>query len=187
MKRRTLLASAGALLTGCVSAEPETQPRTEREPSPDNEGGDVDDGDADNERATVGFGTAERLPTGAHVEVSGPRTTDSLDYTLRSGRETSLNPDPGNVYAIMNVTAENVADEAVTLPNDGDFALVVGTNQYEPAFYARVTSGVYEGGRVQPGVVRDGRVIYQVPEGTDMENARIVWDGYDGTVVWTNR
>jgi hypothetical protein len=108
-------------------------------------------------------------------------TYDSGDYIYTE------QPSDGRKFAFLEFSAENTGNNPRPAPLQVDVAMIIGDSQYEPIVYYGEREA-YEGGDIQPGIVREGIILYEVPESASKEDVRVVWSEsyYDGdaSVYW---
>jgi len=121
----------------------------------------------------IPYGDSYTNPDEIRLMVSSPEF--KARYPRQVGdREDVVEAPEGKTFLFINVEAENASDEAQALPHYQSFHYLAGDREYEPDWDG-YKDGRYEGGDVQPGVVRDGYLFYEVPEDVDRENPVIVW------------
>lgn len=112
-------------------------------------------------------------------------------YTWTSGDyEYEETPGDGNQWAWVSFRAKNVSNSPKFLPFKTDIALIAGNSQYSAAF-ARRDEGIYEGGEVQPDIVRNGEILYEVPKGLSQSDLSVAYSettvNGDITVYWASQ
>jgi len=170
MDRRTFLTVVGAgVTTGCVS-----------ESSNGEENGEVP------EEQSTSLGNTVQLPNGAEVSVSNLRKEEAFTYDNPVTGPSQMRAERGEVFVFADVTATNPTEEEITLPFISTFLPIVGDSQYEVAAARANLGDAYEGGDVQPGITREGRIIYEVSEDTSLSDAQIVYSESigDARVTW---
>lgn len=96
-------------------------------------------------------------------------------YTWESGAtEYEELPSDGNQWAWVEFAAKNTTNESVTLPRKGVFTLASEGRQYTYT-PVRGHKHMYEGGDVQAHAVRDGEILYEIPEGLTRENVSLTY------------
>ena len=136
--------------------------------------------------AREGWGSPYTVLDKYELEASELRFEDS--YTWTSGDyEYEETPSDGNQWAWLEFSAENVSNSTVFLPLKGDIALISGNSQYSYSISSK-SSGAYEGGEVQPDIVREGEILYEVPEELSKSDFSVAYteETYDGdiSVYW---
>lgn len=101
------------------------------------------------------------------------------DFKARYSREVGSSEDvveapDGKTFLFITVSARNLNDEAASLPHHSDWHVLAADREYEPDWDG-YKDGRYEGGTVQPNVVRDGYVLFELPGDIDRSNYSIVW------------
>jgi hypothetical protein len=90
-------------------------------------------------------------------------------------------------FARAYVVAENASNEVVNLPAPQSFSVLVGDSEYEVLGVDE--DDFYEGGEVQPGIVREGYLTFEVPSDTTIEDIVAVWSVTQSegsvSVYWT--
>ncbi|MFC6756193.1 MULTISPECIES: DUF4352 domain-containing protein [Haloarcula] len=108
---------------------------------------------------TLEFGTEDRRfsigPTS--VEEAQSYTYSSSDYTFEE------EPDSGDKFVFVTLSAENVGDERVTVPSTFDISLIAGTSESDVSYYSGDRTE-YEGGEISPGIAREGILLFEVDE-----------------------
>lgn len=69
----------------------------------------------------------------------------------------------GKTFALVEVESENVGSEPVTVPTAFGMRLVTADDEAEAGEYQR-TEERYDGGETDPGAVRTGEVLFELPE-----------------------
>lgn len=131
---------------------------------------------------TLSFGEYYTNPDGIALAVASAETRDSYTYES-NGYTYEERPPSGKVYLFVSVLAENEAGQPAYAPAGYDWAAIVGNQQYESIGY--YADNAYEGGELQAGIVREGYVVYEVPEDTSVQDLRMAWSEqyYDGNVA----
>jgi len=87
-------------------------------------------------------------------------------------------------WAFLDFRAENTGDEPASAPSEFDISLVVGNSQYDRTAITR-DDGRYEGGEIQPDIVREGWVAFEVPDDLSASDVEAVWSSQDAYDSWT--
>lgn len=124
----------------------------------------------------------------ARAEVTDIRLTARYEYQDYDD-ETAVEEAPdGKQWALVTMEAENTADEAVDLPETFDISLLSDQSQFETATI-RKEDREYEGGEVQPGIVRNGWIAFEIPDDISHDDLRVVWSTFlengDIAVYWS--
>lgn len=132
--------------------------------------------------ATPDWGESHTL--GDSIEMAAVDVEFQSEYTYSySDREYTEEPSDGQQWAFLTFRAENVGNGPVRLPTKHDIALIAGNSQYEYEIASKDEGG-YEGGEVQPDIVREGWILYEVPESVSKGDLTVAYtdSGYDGDV-----
>jgi len=110
------------------------------------------------------------------------------EYSYDSGNYIyTEQPSDGRKFAFLKFSAENTGNSPRPAPLQVDVAMIIDDGQYEPIVYYGDREA-YEGGDIQPGIVREGTILYEVPESATKDEIRVVWSEsyYDGdaSVYW---
>lgn len=168
MNRRTFLSTAAALATaglaGCSSDTGDNkflgQPtKTVSTPS----------GTEPQHRS---FGDSVEFPR-VSITLSDPRVTGTYEWS-ESGETRTADAGDGKQWAIARVRAENIADREVRLPLTLDFKGVFGDLMFHPG-RNKSASAKYIGGKVDAGVVREGDMMFLVPEDVSADDFRVLY------------
>jgi uncharacterized repeat protein (TIGR01451 family) len=127
------------------------------------------------------FGDSFRAPTEVIATVNGVTLQSEYEHQDFRGETATESAPEGQQYAFVDVTAENASGSSEYIPFDQDFTVRVGSSQYDAAFISR-ERGMYDGGQVGPGVVREGEIAYEIPEGVSQVEITVEWfeTGFDG-------
>lgn len=164
--------------------EPTEQPEDE-EDDDEEEYEYVDEVD---EQVTLEYGETAELSNGVTFTLHGIEIYESL------GDE---EPEDRDAFVVVHAEAENTSDEERTLPGATyPIEILFGDVQDGPVFnHGALREGGYEqleGGDVQPGVRREGVILYEVDDGYGEDEIDILWqdsifvpDDGEVDVVWT--
>ena len=125
-------------------------------------------------------------------------TVESVDlegyyrYEDIYGEESIQEPESGQ-YVFVYLKTQNQGDVPKTVPSSYDFQMIANNRQYEPtgvSYNEPVDKGEpYEGGEVQPGIIRDGYFVFEVPEDVNKDEISVVWNEMislsEKSVYWT--
>jgi hypothetical protein len=124
-------------------------------------------------------------------------TVESIDleefymYEDYMGEESVNEPESGQ-YVFVDLRTQNQGDVPKRLPSSIDFQVLANNRQYESTtlYDEPADRGEsYEGGEVQPGIIRDGYMTFEVPEDVNKEDISVVWNEMisleDKSVYWT--
>lgn len=202
MKRRYFLAAIGtAAIAGCIDdddfeddTDPDAEPeddepvdddREDDEPLDVDETDDVSEADdATDDPAGAAYidevDETVHLAFGDTAELSNGVTITVLDIHFEEqlgDEDWPQEPDDGNQWALVELHGENTSDAAERLPLPWmDFALTENGTQYDTATVLDTDPyEEFEGGQVQPGIVREGVIVFEVPEGLDATDFEVVW------------
>ncbi len=174
MRRRQFIQAGGIVALACVPGVVLG--------AADEAGEEADDPYVDgvDEQVVLAYGETARLSNGVEVTVHGLSFEDSFgDFT-----------DPDGQFALLHVEATNGGDEAERFPRDRDFVLLHDGQQFDSTFVTEMDDyDEFDGGEVQPGVTREGYVVFDVPDDLAEDDLDAVWyDDFLGTnidVRWT--
>lgn len=106
----------------------------------------------------VTFGTET-----TQFQVSASEIEETQSYTYSSGDfEFEAEAGDGNKFLLVTVRAENTGETVVDLPSTFDMNVRTGASQFESGLYRG--ENAYEGGEVSPGIQREGKVQFEVPQ-----------------------
>ncbi|WP_181684664.1 DUF4352 domain-containing protein [Halorhabdus salina] len=89
--------------------------------------------------------------------------TTNNGYTYTTGDfEQEHTPSDGNKFVICEVYAENVGENPVRIPGTYSMSLIAGNSQVDAGIY-RAENERYQGGEIAPGIVRQGKILFEVP------------------------
>jgi len=127
------------------------------------------------------FGDSFRAPTEVIATVNGVTLQSEYEYEDYRGETATESAAEGFQYAFVDVTAENASGSSEYIPFNQDFTVRVGSGQYDAAFVSR-ERGMYDGGQVGPGVIREGEIAYEIPEDVSQVEITVEWfeSGFDG-------
>lgn len=133
---------------------------------------------------TLNFQGSYTSPDNIKIVVLGVGFLDSYDYSIGDYNYTETASD-GMKFAEVNVSATNKSGSPEWIPLKNDFAVLVGNQQFDYVIDRRDDSNIYEGGEVQAGVTRSGRILYEVPEDVEREDLQVAWSEsyYEGDVA----
>lgn len=92
----------------------------------------------------------------------------------------------GKKWAKVFLSAKNNASEAMYTPLSSEMYIIAGNRQYDDT-YLNDDKGEYEGGEIQPGIIRDGWIVYEVPKGLSKDDLAVTWVGDDYYGSWSAR
>jgi hypothetical protein len=87
--------------------------------------------------------------------------TNSYEWSV-SGYNYITEAPQGIKYLWMYVTATNNAEDSEYLPDSYGMVILYNSQQIEPTFIMK-DEGKYEGGKVYPGITRNGWVLFEIP------------------------
>lgn len=137
---------------------------------------------------TLKFGQSYVNPIDMTLTAKGVELQDSYTYVGYSGDEQEKTAPDGKQFAFVTFRSENTAGEPEFAPTDYDIVLLSGQTQYDSKFINK-EEGKYEGGEIQPGVVREGWIAYEIDDSLNVSDLEVVWsDSYyhgDAAVYWS--
>jgi hypothetical protein len=127
------------------------------------------------------------------ITVESVEVVDYYRYNSYTGGERIKEPDSGQ-YVFASVRTQNKGELPRSLPEYPNFQLVGGAGQYQPLtllYELADREKEYEGGEVQPGVVREGYVLFKVSEDVTRDNLSVLWNDVissnEKSVHWTTQ
>lgn len=129
------------------------------------------------------LGAGYTTPTGVLLTVLRTRFAQSFEYSL--GGYVYEEPAPaGKTWAFATVYAENTASSTETLPFKVNFSLLEDGSRH-PYVRTHAPQGQYNGGRVPPGTVREGWIVFAVPASVEADDLAVAWtdNAYDATLA----
>jgi hypothetical protein len=134
---------------------------------------------------TASFGEIYRSPDSIEMTVLDIEFRDSYQYEGYSGTVYEEDAPDGRKWAFVTFNAKNASGSPEFVPSKFDVVLITGNSQYEYETYYGDDEDEYEGGEVQAGIVREGFILYAVPEELSKSDIQIAWsDSYfDGDVA----
>lgn len=119
-------------------------------------------------------GSEARLGTDStQFSITAQGVEETQSYTYESGNyEFEETAGEGNKFILVSMRAENTGDSSVYVPTAYDLSLIANQSQFESSTYLK--SNKYEGGEIGNGIVREGKVQFEVP--TTINSYRVVAD-----------
>jgi len=108
------------------------------------------------------FGESYTNPDGVTLTTEYDTFKDEYSYQ-RDGEQLVHESSEGFKWLLVDFSAENEADEPADAPDKSDVVVIVDETQYGYVPYRR-EHHQYEGGEILEDVVRDGTILYEVPE-----------------------
>lgn len=132
----------------------------------------------------LAFGGTYTTPAGVQLTVQNVGLTEQYTYTDYDGETRPQDAPPEKQWAFVDLQAENTADTVSALPTKYDMVLLADNRQYE---FATITDkeGEYEGGDVQPGVVEEGWLGFEIPAEVSTDSVAFVYNAVlsDGQIA----
>jgi hypothetical protein len=126
---------------------------------------------------------------GVAVEVTGISFAPSYEYHV-DGDAREAEATPGWKWAMVEIEVDNPTDGPAATPTYEEFGLVrpLSGTQYDPVIDRKEVAR-YGGGALLAGADRNGRVVFEVPDGVRAADLRIAWSRTYGdigaaTVYW---
>ena len=171
MNRRSYLTTAAALATaglaGCSSTD-------------SGDSGDNKAGGQPTKTLTATGGEAKHLSFGntldlprVSITLSNPRATKTYRWS-EQGEDRVAKAGEGKQWVMVHARAENTRERKVRLPITENFKGVVGDTVYHPGRNKSATEK-YIGGKVPPGRVHEGDVVYLMGDGISVDNFRVLY------------
>ena len=194
----TILGATGAAaLAGCAGGEADDEDGSS---GGSNDGGSTsassDDGGDDDDIPTgdveLGLGETYEAPNAIEMTVNDFWFQESYTYEGFSGEDEEY-PDDGNQWMFVDVTVLNGSDESEFIPFPDDINVLIGNQQYDSVWSARMNDATdlpdeYEGGEVEAGIERSGIIMYEVPADATEDDVVVSWsDEIIGEDEWTAR
>jgi hypothetical protein len=140
----------------------------------------------------IGVGQEYTTSNSIGITVQSVDLEDYYRYEDIYGEESIQEPESGQ-YVFVNLKTQNQGDVPKTLPSSYDFQMIANNRQYEPAtalYNEPIDKGEsYEGGEVQPGIIREGYFVFEVPEDVNEDDISVVWNEMislsEKSVYWT--
>lgn len=123
------------------------------------------------------------------VTLTAEYDTFTDEYTYRQNGDQKVHESSeGFKWLLVDFAAENEADEPADAPRISDVVVIVDETQYGYVPYRR-ENHQYEGGEILEDVVRDGTILYEVPDDVQAVDVEVVYsdsfvDG-DVAVYWS--
>lgn len=138
--------------------------------------------------ATLGFGEEYVSPDGMAFTVDSIEFFDSYTWSGSSGNTYEEQAPAGKKWAKVYVVAENKGSEQAYSPFASDVSIIADNSQYDNTYISN-DEGEYEHSEIAPGIVREGWIVYELPEDLSKDDFRVQWadDNFEGswTVYWT--
>jgi predicted flap endonuclease-1-like 5' DNA nuclease len=134
----------------------------------------------DNQDSVLQYGETYTRSNGVEITVE---SVETIDFFSANG--VTQTPEKGNMFVQVYVTARNTADGEQFLPYQSDFNLIFQNRQYGTAPFGGLKDDAYEGTSAQPGIVRDGSIVFETTEEADLSEIQIVWSGLDESATWS--
>jgi len=130
------------------------------------------------------FGSIYESPNGVSMTAINIDFQDTYEWSSGS-YDYEEEPADGNKWAFLRFRAENTSGQPEYLPFNSDIVLLAGNSQYDSSVYQGGDITMYEGGEVQAGIVREGMILYEVPESLEKSDIQAAWseDTYDGSIA----
>ncbi len=122
-------------------------------------------------------------PEDVYVEAIRIQMSDFYSYRDWQDEVTREYADEGSKWALLMFRAENKADSPKLIPFRDDVVLLSGSSQFDPV-YINKEEDMYESGEVQPGVVREGWIPYEIPASLSRDDLQIIYSGSDFEGEW---
>jgi hypothetical protein len=139
--------------------------------------------------ADLAFGESFLNIDDVKVTVSTVDLKGAYEYTDYNGDQTRKEAPDGSQWGFVQIRAENTGDEAAFTPLATDISIIAGNQQYDSTYVDKEESA-YEGNEVQPGIVREGFIAYELPDNLSLGDLTVVWNSsgvYGDTVVrWSS-
>ena len=192
-------ATGAAALAGCAGGEADDEDGSSGGSNDDGgstSGSSDNGGDAEEDIPTgdveLGLGETYEAPNAIEMTVNDFWFQESFTYEGFSGEDEEY-PDDGNQWMYVDVTVLNGADESQFIPYPDDINVLIGNQQYDSVWSARMMDATdlpdeYEGGEVEAGIERSGIIMYEVPEDATEDDVVVSWsDEVFGEDEWTAR
>lgn len=198
-RRKFVLMSGGVFMTalaGCASDSGETSDESSDDTSDngveDNDGvedengngedeGEEESGDTESDyvdeidgQVELAYGEVAELSNGVEFTVHSVTVEDELGGEV---------PEERGAFAVLEVEGYNGGDEEQRLPSamGGEIELLFGDQQvgvvFRSAVWRETDYEEYEGHEVQPGVRREGNILFEVDSGLDQADIDVLWQG----------
>lgn len=139
-------------------------------------------------RATRTIPQEYLTPEGLYVSVTSLSLQKTYEYEGYSGETYTTAADNGMQWLFVYLRVENATDESVSAPFGSDFVSITGNSQYE-ALFINKEENEYNQDDLQPGIVREGWTVYEIPDTVSKSDLEIIhtdsdFEG-DWGVVWS--
>lgn len=202
LHRRQVIAGIGSVSTiaiaGCAgdgdesadTRSDDTETDSNDEVDPDDDEGDSNDGaeseyiDEVDDQVTLSYGETASLSNGTQI------TAHDFEFETSLGQFSEA--DEGMHFALLYLRGENTGSSAERLPQPWfDFSVLHNSSQTNADHgFGMEDYDEFEGGEIQPGIVREGYVVFEVPSDLDQSNLDTIWfDDFLGTSIdvrWTD-
>lgn len=129
--------------------------------------------------AKIGWGVEYTTPSGYVIRVDEPDLQSSYEYENYSGEVSRKEPDSGGQWAFINAYVRNETGQANFSPLAPEITLLYGNSQADGETILiddPINKGEpFDGGELQPGVERNGWIVYQIPSDVSIDDLTIAW------------
>ena len=122
-------------------------------------------------------------PTDARMRVTDLELKKRYEYEDFQGETASEAASDGMQWAFLWLEVENQSGQVLRIPTRRTIVLLADTSQFEASFINKEEDR-YEGGEVQPGVIRDGWIAYEIPADITQSDLRIIYSDGDFEGDW---
>ena len=136
--------------------------------------------------ADLGYGETYTSPDSMAMTATKVELKSYYEYKDYSGATARQRADDGMQWAFVTFKAENKGSESQFTPLSTDLSVIAGNQQYDSE-YTRKESGMFEGGEINPGIVREGWLAYQIPADLSKGDFEVIWSDDNFTGSWTAR
>lgn len=138
--------------------------------------------------ASLSYGESFTNPEDMKVTCTGVDLQQAYQYKDYNGDTATERAPDGKQWAFVNLRAENVGGSKEFTPLESDVSIVANNTQYDSQ-YINKEEGRYDGGEINPGIVREGWLCYEIPESLSKDDFTVVYsaENYQGnwTVHWS--
>ena len=139
--------------------------------------------------AALAYGESFTNPRDMEVSCHDVQLKDAYEYKDYNGQTTYEQAAEGKQWAFVYLRAENVGGSTEFTPLEREVSVVAGNTQYDSEYIMK-EEGKYDGGEINPGIVREGWLCYEIPDNLSVDDLVVVYSegNYEGdwTVRWSS-
>lgn len=141
--------------------------------------------------ANLDWGTEYSTPEEYRIRVDEPELQNSYAYENFQGETEQQTPEDRGQYAFVNVYSKNETGQTAYSPLSNEFALVSDSSQFDTTYLLNDPTNKgeqYDGGELQPGIEREGWIVYELPADLSVSDLTMAWSkttfGGEVSVNW---